>query len=251
MSPDPTGYWYNPNEAGWGVAIAQQNDVLFVTLLVYDEQKRPAWFVASSVREAGSGVFSGTLYRMSGPTLGGNFDPAFVGSQAVGTLSVRYAVNFGGQASLLLNYTVDGVAVSKGIVRLTWESNVTRLPGAYFGGINISLAAVSQLKGCPAAPTSFPPGGQFRINVSAPDTVAIFADEGIDTVSLIGGTYQQSGQFGLINGGLFRGPIVSPFKVADAQVTNLIVSDDGFNGHVRFTIDNNCLYEGAIAGMRR
>ncbi|HWH40181.1 MAG TPA: hypothetical protein VNU21_10105 [Usitatibacter sp.] len=38
-----TGYWYNPSESGWGAAIAQQGEVLFVTLFVYDEQKRPAY----------------------------------------------------------------------------------------------------------------------------------------------------------------------------------------------------------------
>lgn len=250
LSPDVTGFWYKSTEPGWGAAIAQQNDVLFVALFLYDAQGRPEWFVASDVTDAGNGIFSGTLYRTSGPFFGSTFDPRLVGLQAVGTLSVRYAVNFGGQASLRLDYSVDGVSVSKGVVRQTWESNATRLPGAYFGGISLSLAAASQPYGCPAAPAFLPPGGRLRINMAAPDTIAIIGDEGIDTESIVAGTYMQSGQFGLITGSLYSGPLVSPPKYADAQVTNLVVSDDGFQGHIRIVRDS-CSYEGAIGGIRR
>lgn len=250
MSPDPTGYWYNPNESGWGATIAQQKDVLFVMLFVYDEQGKPEWFVASNVRDAGGGVFSGPLYRTSGPWFGTTFDPMAVQSQAVGTLSVQYAVNFGGQASLRLSYTVNGVAVTKGVTRLTWDRNAERLPGAYFGGINFSLAAASQPVGCAPPPDFFPPGSEFRINMSAPDSIFIIRGTGIDTVQLIGGTYAQSGQFGVITGALYSGIIVNPLKIADAQVSNLVINDDGILGHVRI-VSGNCVYEGSIAATRR
>ena len=52
MVPDPTGLWYIPEESGQGAAIVQQNDTVFVVLFVYDDQRRPAWFVASSVRDS-------------------------------------------------------------------------------------------------------------------------------------------------------------------------------------------------------
>jgi len=86
--------------------------------------------------------------------------------------------------------------------------------------------------------------------MSVPATIAIIQSEGIDTVTVIGGEYAQSGQFGVITGGVFRGPIVSPLRIADAQVTNIVASDDGFFGHVRIVI-GSCLYEGAIGGIRR
>ena len=250
LSPDPTGHWYNPNESGWGATIAQQNDVLFVMLFVYDEQGKPAWFVASNVRDAGGGVFSGPLYRTSGPWFGMAFDPMAVQSQAVGTLSVQYAVNFGGQASLRLSYTVNGVAVTKGVTRLTWDRNAERLPGAYFGGVNFNLSATTLPAGCSSPPDIFPPGSEFHINMSAPDSIFIIRGTGIDTVQLIGGTYAQSGQFGVITGGLFSGIVVNPLKIADAQVTNLVINDDGFLGHVRL-VAGNCSYEGSIAATRR
>lgn len=248
LSPDVTGFWYLPHESGWGAAIAQQDDVLFVALFVYDPQGRPEWFVASDVTDTGNGVFSGTLYRTSGPWFGGVFDPAHVGLDAVGTLRLRYAVNFGGQASLRLEYTVDGVTVGKAVVRQTWGSNATRLPGAYFGGTVLAPPYLPQ--GCAPAPTFFRPGGAIRINLAAPDTIAIIGDEALDTRSVIGGTYLQSGQFGVITGSLYAGPIVSPPALGDAQVTNLVITDDGFSGHLRVTM-GNCVYEGAIGGIRR
>ena len=250
LSPDVTGFWYLPHESGWGAAIAQQDEVLFVALFVYDPQGRPEWLVASDVRDTGNGVFSGTLYRTSGPWFGGAFDPGLVGHDAVGTLRLRYAVNFGGQASLRLEYTVDNVTVGKALVRQTWGSNATRLPGAYVGGTLLAPAALPQPAGCAAAPTFFSPGGAIRINLAAPDTIAIIGDEALDTRSVIGGTYLQSGQFGVVTGGLFAGPVVSPPALGDAQVTNLVITDDGFSGHLRLTI-GSCVYEGAIGGIRR
>jgi hypothetical protein len=145
---------------------------------------------------------------------------------------------------------VNGVAVTKGVTRLTWDRNAERLPAAYFGGINFALAAASQPVGCGPPPALFPPGGEIRINMSAPDSIFIIRSEGIDTVQVIGGTYAQSGQFGVITGFLFSGNVVNPLKIADAQVTNLVVSDDGLLGHLRL-VAGNCVYEGSIAAIRR
>jgi hypothetical protein len=252
LSPDPTGFWYNLNESGWGVNIAQQGEVLFVTLLVYDEQKRAQWFVASNVRDTGNGngTFSGALYRTTGPSFGSTFDPAQVQNQAVGTLSLFYTARDLGQAELQVSYTVNGVSVTKRVMRLTWDSDATRLPGAYFAGTSLKLEPLPQPTACAMIPAYFPPGSPVHINLSAPDTISIILSENIDAVTIIGGQYTQSGQFGVITGGIFRGPIVNAFKVADAQVTDLVVSPDGFTGHIRVIADN-CHYEGSIGAIRQ
>ena len=250
LSPDPTGDWYNPNESGWGATIAQQGEVVFALLFVYDEQGRPEWFVASDVRDSGGGVFSGPLYRTTGPWFGAAFDPMAVANQAVGTLTLQYAVNFAGNAALRITYAVNGVTVTKGVTRLTWDRNAERLPGAYYGGITLSTAASSLPAGCGDPPALFPPGGEMHVTMSAPDTISFIRSAGIDTLQVIGGQYTQSGQFGVITGALLSGIVVSPVKIADAQVTNLIVNGDGFLGHVRLTA-GNCVYEGSIAGNRR
>jgi hypothetical protein len=251
MSPDPTGYWFNPNESGWGVAVVQQNDVLFVTLLVYDEQRHPAWFVAPSVRDTGNGVFSGALYRTSGPSFGASFDPADVGNQVVGALAIHYAVVAVGQASMRLDYTVNGIAVGKTMLRMTWESNASRLAGAYLGGMSLAISPVPQPNGCvPDVPTIFPPGSAITIDMAAPSTIRIIRGEGIDTVSMIAGEYLQSGQLGVIDAGVFRGPVPSPFRMGDALISNLVVTADGFVGHIQVSKDL-CVYEGTIGGIRR
>jgi len=249
MSPDPTGFWYNPAESGWGASLAQQGDTVFATLFVYDEQKRAQWFVASSVTAAGSGVFSGPLYRTSGPVFSGAFNPAAVDVQSVGTLSIQY--DGPGGTGLLVSYTVNGVTVNKALVRQTWAANATRLVGAYFGGINFSAVAFTQPAGCPAAPTFLPPGGPLRITMSEPGTIAIIGSEGTDTRTFIGGVYFQSGQLGIISGNVFSGSIAAPLRIADAQVTNLVVTDDGFVAHLRMTMTGGCLYDGTLGGVRR
>ena len=86
--------------------------------------------------------------------------------------------------------------------------------------------------------------------MSAPDSIFMILTEGIDTVTIFGGQYVQTGQSGMITGGIFSGNIVNPLKVADARVTNLIVSNDGFTGHLDLVM-NSCTYEGAIGGIRR
>lgn len=247
-TPDITGFWYSPAESGWGAAIAQQGDVLFVTLFVYDDQKRAAWFVASSVTAAANGTFSGTLYRTSGPAFGGTFDPNLVDKQAVGTVSLQY--DGPGGTGLLFSYSVNGTTVNKALVRQTWSSNAPRLVGAYFGGVNFSLAAVTQPAGCPAPPTFLPPGGPLRITLADPNTIAIIGSEGIDTRTMIGGLWFQSGQLGIVSGSVFSGPVVNPLKIADAQVTNIVVTDDGFVAHLQMTM-NGCLYVGTLGGIRR
>src|SRR5512140_3079201 len=96
LSPDPTGLWFSPDEPGWGMSIAQQGGTLFVVLFVYDDAKRPAWYVASVVTATGTTValsnealFSGPLYRTSGPWFGTTFDAMPFRWRPSGTSSCR------------------------------------------------------------------------------------------------------------------------------------------------------------------
>jgi hypothetical protein len=247
-SPDMTGLWYNPSESGWGASIAQQGEVLFVTLFIYDDQNRAQWYVASSVTDAGNGVFSGTLYRTSGTLPIAPPTPSALIVQSVGTVSLQYADTSG--AGLLLSYTVSGVTVNKAVQRQTWQSNVARLAGLYTGGINVSVAAVTQPVGCPVPPNYLPAGSLLRVNVTAPATISIGIPTGGDTLTAIQGTYFQAGQIALVTGSVVSGPVSFLAKLADASITNLVVTDDGFVGHVKIVLPNGCLYEGTIGGNR-
>jgi len=40
--------WWNPAESGWGAAILQQYDTLFVDVFVYGPDGRPTWYTAAA-----------------------------------------------------------------------------------------------------------------------------------------------------------------------------------------------------------
>ena len=109
---DYTDLWWNPNESGWGLAIAQQYNVMFLAWYVYDNLGRPMWYVASDCAVSGSGC-TGALYRTTGPALGPSFDPSRVSVFAVGSVTLSFTDPNNGT----LTYTVDGVSGSKAITR--------------------------------------------------------------------------------------------------------------------------------------
>lgn len=111
---DYTDLWWNRFESGWGLAIAQQYDTMFLAWYVYDNAGRPVWYVASNcaVASGGNGC-SGPLYRTTGPPFGPAFDPSRVQVFAVGTVAVSFIDANNGR----LSYTVNGVTASKLITR--------------------------------------------------------------------------------------------------------------------------------------
>ena len=98
-------WWGGPGEDGWGIAIAQEGERLFVTLLVYDGDGTPMWLVMpqGSWDPARSG-FSGELFRPSGTHVGA----------AIGRASLVFTQ--GGRGTL--HYTIYGATGSKSIERM-------------------------------------------------------------------------------------------------------------------------------------
>jgi hypothetical protein len=114
LAIDYTDLWWNPSESGWGMAVTQQGNVMFLAWYVYDGAGKPVWYVASNcaVNAANDGC-AGTLYRTTGPALGPTFNPSAVQVFTAGTVSLDFlSANIG-----TLNYTVDGVSDSKVITR--------------------------------------------------------------------------------------------------------------------------------------
>ena len=119
MSPDPSGLWFDPAESGWGLALVQRDDTIFALLLVYDEERRPTWYVASDVAaddpasaDPAAMHYTGVLYRTTGPWFGGPFDPQAVVSAAVGTISLQYAPGAPGH-SMAITCSANGVTNSR------------------------------------------------------------------------------------------------------------------------------------------
>ena len=114
-STDVTDLWWNPNESGWGVNMVQTGDQAYVTFFVYGADKKPTWFAGTlkDLEVTANPVFSGDLYTSSGPFFGGSFNPADVSMKKAGSATFTLTdVSTGA-----LQYTVDGVQVTKQIVR--------------------------------------------------------------------------------------------------------------------------------------
>jgi hypothetical protein len=109
---DYTDLWWNPNESGWGMAIAQQGSIMFLAWYVYDNGGKPVWYVASACAVSGSGC-SGSLFKTTGPPLGPTFDATQVHAVSAGTVSLSFSDANNGT----LTYTVNGVTASKAITR--------------------------------------------------------------------------------------------------------------------------------------
>ena len=109
---DYSDLWWNPNESGWGMAMAQQNANIFLAWYVYDGSGKPIWYVAPNCAVNGSGC-SGTLYATTGPAFGPTFDPNQVHAASVGSA----IVSFIDANNAVLSYTVNGVQGTKTITR--------------------------------------------------------------------------------------------------------------------------------------
>ena len=110
---DYSDLWFNPGEAGWGVAVLHHpSNIAFIAWYTYDAAGSPKWYVASSCPMVGDGC-SGTLYETTGPPFGPTFNPAAVTVRVVGSVSL----SFGSRNSGIMTYNVRGSTATKAITR--------------------------------------------------------------------------------------------------------------------------------------
>ena len=112
--------WFNPSESGWGVTIADHETQLFAVWYTYDTDGAPLWFtIPGGTFNANRTVFTGDLYRTTGPSYSGPFDPSAVGKTKVGTASFQFTP--GGTANF--TWTIGGATRTKQIQRLPFGSS--------------------------------------------------------------------------------------------------------------------------------
>ena len=84
------GLWwaYPPgSESGWGINLAHQGDVLFLTWFTYDANGK-AWWLSMTANKMAQGVYSGKLYRSNGePFFSGFAMPGSATAVGTGTLT--------------------------------------------------------------------------------------------------------------------------------------------------------------------
>jgi hypothetical protein len=99
-----TGMWWNPQESGWGMSVFHgPTNELFAVWFVYDASGAPTWYTLQPGAGAGE-VFSGPIYRTTGPYFAGPFDPSRVKYQQVG----NGTLTFTDSAHARFRYAIDG-----------------------------------------------------------------------------------------------------------------------------------------------
>ncbi|HYC38454.1 MAG TPA: YncE family protein [Usitatibacter sp.] len=109
-----TDLWWNASESGWGMAITQQFQTMFLAWFVYNSAGQPVWYVVSdcAVTAGGNGC-SGSVFRTTGPPFGPTFNPSLISVFPAGSATLTFSDANNGT----LSFTVDGVSGSKSITR--------------------------------------------------------------------------------------------------------------------------------------
>jgi hypothetical protein len=109
------GLWYRGEvERGWGLNVAHQGNILFVTWFTYDADGSQMWLVGPEVRLSSGNTYTGTLFRTTGPAFNTvPFDRAGVGVTPVGVVTLTFDDPNNGRFA----YTVNETNQSKSITR--------------------------------------------------------------------------------------------------------------------------------------
>jgi len=215
FATDTSDVWYNPNESGWGLTVAQQNDTLFAVLYLYGPGNQATWYVAPDMPFAGVGAsgasYSGTLYQTTGSPYTQTFNSSSTTTRAVGTATFTLTNLTTGTIA----YSIDNVAVVKSVTRLTWLANT--MTGNFLGG------RVGTYSGCPAGGDSGyrEESGSWAIQHDSNGVQMAFNGSTNCTYT---GAYAQGGHFGLVSGNFACSSGISgtfqAFEV-NSQVTSL------------------------------
>ena len=111
-------------ESGWGIHFTHQDDIIFATWYTYDFDGMPLWLSATAPK-TGAGVYSGNLYRTTGPAFSAvPFDKTKIAYASVGTATLT----FGNGDSATFAYTVTlgnppvSVTQTKQLARLVFRA---------------------------------------------------------------------------------------------------------------------------------
>jgi hypothetical protein len=238
---DVDDIWWVPTESGWGIQLAQQRDVVFATLYVYDAMMNPVWYVATLdfqglEPKTHTVTYAGTLYATTGPPFPAlAFDPALVAKRAAGTMQIVAPT----LTKATLTFTVDGVTVKKAIERQTLRHD----------DYNGTFGAVWRLTTTKCANPA------DNRTVEQPIAVAIVQSPPAMTMTITTpadacthvGSYTQEGRLGKFTG-TYR---CSSGEVGGVILDEMSVQRFGFVGQVFGTNNLGCDIDGSIAAVKR
>ena len=120
QAPNYQGLWWRSPaglENGWGVNLTQQGEILFGTWFTYDIDGSGMWIVMSAGRRTAEGVYSGELYRTTGPAFSLQPWAGAVTATPVGNATFTFTDSNNGTFA----YTLNGVTQSKPIVKQQFD----------------------------------------------------------------------------------------------------------------------------------
>jgi len=118
---DYTGMWWSPHESGWGLALHQgESNALFGAWFVYGSGGEPEWYTLQGGQWTSSTRWEGIVYRTTGPSFAGGFDPRLVVVQAAGTATLDFAQVAGDEDRARFSYTVGAVSATKTVSRMAF-----------------------------------------------------------------------------------------------------------------------------------
>lgn len=111
--------WWNPNESGWGVTIADHDTNVFAVLYHYTAQGQPAWWVIpGGTFSQGRRIFQGDVYSTSGPPYtSAVFNASDVTVTKVGSATFDFAPSGLAAGTILFSYAIGGVSRTKQLQR--------------------------------------------------------------------------------------------------------------------------------------
>jgi len=105
---DHSDLWWDPDEAGWGMAITQHGGVANAVWYTYGDDGKPMWIVMPDGRYSQPGRFAGKLYVTEGGSFyGTKFNPASVIAREVGSGTVTIIGSEGRFTGVVNGYVVN------------------------------------------------------------------------------------------------------------------------------------------------
>jgi YVTN family beta-propeller protein len=109
-----SGMWWNVEESGWGMTLAQEAGNVFAVVFTYDTRGKPTWYVASNCG-IGFDNCAGPLYQTRG---GRSPVTAWAGANVVASEVGRMNIAFSGNRLAQLRPTINGLAVDNVVTRM-------------------------------------------------------------------------------------------------------------------------------------
>lgn len=229
---DQSDLWWNAAESGWGMQLAHRGQAMFATVYLYDAQGKPTW-ISAVLRPAGAD-WTGDVYATTGPWFGAaSFDPKTVTRRVVG----RMTWHSDDASNGTLTYGIDGVTVSKKVVRQPVEND--NYAGQYFG-------ALSWVNSCTGVHENYV---EIAVTQVGSNVTLNWSNQTTRDGCSFAGVLGLDGQFGAMSGQFQCAPVhddgefnLTVLRVTPEAITGRYDSLDG---------DTGCSSRGYLSATRR